>query len=226
MDIFSDLLIHSANIPQHTVIMILSFPIISTIIAIFRYFMGLKSFGLYPQLMIIYTLYTFSIIQSSNELDFLRGLKIELLFLAASIISISISKKLLDSLNFHVVPRKNLLLTIGMISVIAILFLANLSDKKGVLEVSFLGIFGILTVSEKYLNFSMKKGTRNAFKHMIYTLVPCIFIGFIITSSQFESFLLQNSWIVIIAILSNLLIAGYGGIRLSEIFRFKNINQN
>lgn len=226
MDILSNLLINEANIPYHTVIMLLSFPIISTIIALVRYFLGVKSFGLYPHLMIIYTLYTFSIITNTNSVDFFRGLKIELLFLLAAIISISLSKKFFDRVNFHVIPRKNLLLTIGIASVILVLFLANLSDKKGVLEVPFIAIFGILVVAEKYLNFSMKKGTLNAIKYMVYTIVSCVAITFIITAPIFQNILLSNTWIIIVAIFANILIGSYGGIRLSEILRFKNIKSN
>jgi len=223
MDIISNLLISEARIPYHTAIMILSFPIISTMIAIFRYYFGFKTFGLYPHIILIYALYSFSII-SDFGLDFFRGFKLSMLFLLVAILSVSASKILFAQINFHIVPKKNLYLTIGLISILFVFLFAKEYDKRSILEVQFLGILAILTLSEKYLNFSIKKGQRSAFWYMFNTITVSTLLSFLITSNLFQQILLGNTWIILVAIIINIIVGSYTGLRISELIRFRKIS--
>jgi len=223
MDIISNFIISEAQIPYHTAIMILTFPIISTLIAVFRYYLGIKSFGLYPHIILIYTFYSFSII-SDHSLDFLKGFKLAMLFLVIAILAISSAKILLDRVNFHIVPKKNLFLTIGLLSILLVFLIANQFDRRSILEVQFLGILAILTLSEKFLNFSIKKSTKSALSYMTNTIITSTILAFLITSTTFQTILLENTWIILIAILINVIVGNYTGMRLSELIRFRKIS--
>lgn len=223
MDIISNTLTQNFELPYHTLILILSFPIITTIIGFIRYYLGIKTLGIYPHIMIIYSLYFFA--QSTlTSTDFLKGLKYELLFIFAAVVSITIAKYAFDSLNLHIISKKNLILTIGVLGILLGMILSSILEKKTIVKVDFIGIIGILIVAESYLTLSIKKGVQSSLRRLVSTIVICSLIAFLISNDTYQSILVANTWIVVIFIFLNIFIGRYTGLRLSEVIRFGGIS--
>lgn len=176
--------------------------------------------------MIIYSLYFFAQSDLLNT-DFLKGLKFELLFIFAAVVSITVAKYAFDSLNLHIISKKNLILTVGVLGILIAMIASSILEKKSIVKVDFIGIIGILIVAESYLTLSIKKGIQSSLRRLFSTIVICTLLAFLISNDTYQNILIANTWIVVLFIFLNIFIGRYTGLRLSEVIRFGGIsNEN
>jgi hypothetical protein len=69
MDFVSNYLINVAGIPSNTVILLFTLPFLATLIGTFRYIIGLRTFNLYPHLILTYIFFQLSINQVGSGYD-------------------------------------------------------------------------------------------------------------------------------------------------------------
>lgn len=209
----------AGGINADTVFLILILPFVALLVSFFRHFIGLKTFGMYESLILAYALYFISP-------NFIIGLKFGLPIIFIAWMVSEITRRALDKVRLHYISKVSLKISIASILILALFAIAAYYNRTGYYTVSALPIVIILALVESVSIFQIKKGNLKTNLISLETLIVSLIAYFIISSKTVESFLLHNSYIVILPIFGNFLVGRWSGLRLSEYSRFKNIFKN
>ncbi len=194
-----------------TIMLILLFPIIATIIAFSRQVIGITTFGVYTPSMV-----TLSFIVMSLKFGLIIFF---IILIAGSLIRLTISKfRLLYT------PKVAIILT-GASFVILMSMSAGTYYK--IADITALTIFPMIimiTLSEKFMSTQSGKGFVSAIVSTLETLIVSLVCYFIVTLDIVQTFVLGNpGWMFLIVIIINILLGRYTGLRLSEYARFREV---
>jgi hypothetical protein len=94
-------------------------------------------------------------------------------------------------------------------------------------DITTLAIFPMLimtTISEKFVQLQTGKGIKSAVFSIVATLLIAVISCFIVTRDLVQAFTLSYpGWIFLAAIILNVFLGKYTGLRLTEYFRFREI---
>lgn len=197
------------GIPSQTVILLLMLPIIATILAFLKQFVGLTSFGLY----------TPSII----ALSFLSlGWVVGLLFLLCIVFASYAARRVMRRWRMLFVPKMAIVL--AFTSFILLLMLAVGAYFNIVLAPDTIFVLLIMsTLSESLLTTSIEEGWRSAIQGIVETIVSALLCVLIVRLPSFQSFILAYPEALLLTIVANILLGRYAGLRLTEYFRFRQL---
>lgn len=209
----------AGGIRQETIYLILTLPFIALLVSFFRHFIGLKTFGMYESLILAYALYFISP-------NFLVGLKFGLPIIFIAWVVSELTRRALDKVRMHYISKVSLKISIASILTLVFLALAAYYNRSGYYTVSALPIIVILTLVESVSILQIKKGNLKTNLITLETLVVSFVSYFIISNKVVEGFLLNNSYLVVLALFGNFFVGRWSGLRISEYIRFKNIFKN
>lgn len=208
---FTDWLIQN-GISKNTLELLVAITIVATIVSLFRYIFGTKSYGIYAPIIL-------AIAYSYTGLKY--GLSITLAVILISLVSYSVLKKI----RMHYITRVAInycLLAIGLIAFIIIikkygLGLENISNVPALALISIAGLS----------DFFIKQFVQKSLKTSVMTLASTVLVAsagwFIITRDYISDYVINNLWIIIALIVVNLLIGQFKGLRLKDYFRFRSV---
>ena len=223
MDFVSNYLINVAGIPTNTVILLFTLPFLATLIGTFRYIIGLRTFNLYPHLILTYIFFQLSINQVGSGYDQLGGIKYGLFIVVFTLLCTSIIKAVTNRINMHFIPKKALIISFICLCLLTSLVFASLLYRSSFINVDLIVLLMIIVIAEEYLSMYTKRGFIVALKMSLGTLALSIGMFLLITYDKFQSLILSNSWIIVVVILLNFFIGKYLGLRITEYFRFRNL---
>lgn len=199
------------GVPLETVILILMFPIIATLIVFFRQVIGIKAFGVYTPLII-----TFAFLAT-------HGLRYGIAIFISVILVGMLTRFFLKSLRILYLPRVAILLSVVAITMLILLTFGGSLKRTGLAAVSIFPILIMITLVEKFIAIQIEKDTKTAFILAIETLIISI-VGYFVASWEFLiQALVYWPWIVIFTLPLNILLGKWTGLRLSEYLRFKEV---
>jgi len=199
------------GVPLETISLILILPIIATFIAFLRQVLGIKAFGIYTPLLIIFAFLA---------TDGLRyGIAI---FIAVILIGMAM-RFVLRPFRLLYLPRVAIMVSVVAILILLILVIGGNMKRTGLASVSIFPILIMITLVEKFITVQIEKGNKTALILAFETLVISI-AGFYIASWKFLiDFLITYPWITLLTIPFNIALGKWTGLRLSEYFRFRNV---
>jgi len=199
------------GVPLETVSLILMLPIIATFIAFLRQVVGIKAFGIYTPLLIIFAFLA---------TDGLRyGIAI---FIAVILIGMAM-RFVLKPFRLLYLPRVAIMVSIVAILILFILVIGGNMKRTGLASVSIFPILIMITLVEKFITVQIEKGNKTAIILAFETLLISI-AGFYIASWKFLiDFLIAYPWVTLLTIPFNFALGKWTGLRLSEYFRFRNV---
>jgi hypothetical protein len=207
------------GVPINSIILILMLPLIATILAFARQVIGIKAFGL--------------VTPTITALAFLvMGLPAGLTVFAAVLVSGTLTRVLLRRLRLLYLPRMALVLT--TIS-LAILVLLGVSLNLNALVPRPFAIFPslqpiafsifpsliLIILAEEFIALQFKSGARTALTTTFWTLALAIITYYIVSWELLRTLLLSYPEIILLTIPANLALGRWGGLRLTEYFRFR-----
>lgn len=199
------------GLPEKTLELLIAITIVATVVSIFRYILGTKSYGIYaPIILAIAYSYT--------------GLKYGLATTVVVITTTLISHYLLKKIRMHYITRIAINYCLLAVAIMGFVLIAH-RYKLGLENISNippLALIGIATLSD----FFIKQLVRKSFKSSITTFVGTLLVAtvgwFIITRDFASNYVINNLWIIPALIVFNLLIGQFRGLRLNDYFRFKS----
>lgn len=209
----------SGGIPKETFFLILSIPFVAVVITFFRYIIGVRSFSIYEPLIVAYALYFIS-----N--DFLTGLKFGIPFLFAVWLVGELSGRALRKSRLHHFSIISLKLSFASLLVIGVFLAAVYLDRSGFFTINALPLIIMITLLEAVSFFQVKKGGFEANMLTTQTIIVAVVSYLIISTGRFAEILVSNSYLVFFALIGIYLIGRYSGLKLSELFRFRNVLKN
>lgn len=202
-------LVHE-GVPLHNIYMILIIPIIATLIALIRQLIGIKTFGIYTPTLIALAFLSIGI---------WYGLMLFMIIMVVGTITRLIGKRL----RFLYVPRMAILLIIVSLSIIATYIGGIYLGATGLVNVSILPILLLIILAENFIAAQMEKGTKNAIKLTLFTLIVSIVAYYFVSWSWFREVLLGYPELILLAILVNVAIGRWTGLRVLEYYRFRKL---
>jgi len=194
-----------------TVILILMFPVIATLIVFLRQVLGIKAFGIYTPLII-----TFAFLATH---DLRYGIAI---FISVILVGM-LTRFLLRPLRLLYLPRVAIMLSVVAAAMLILLTFGGSLRRTGLAAVSIFPILIMITLVEKFVAIQIEKGDKTAIILAIETLIISI-VGYFIASWHFLiQALIYWPWIILFTFPINIILGKWTGLRISEYFRFKEI---
>lgn len=199
------------GLPQETVVFLLLLPIAATIIAFARQVVGIKGFGIYTPLII--------------SLAFLAtGLKIGLSFFAVIILVGTLVRFLVKSIALLYLPRMAIVLTCVAIAILLVFLIGAHFNYQGIINTSVFAVLIMISLVEKFIAAQIERGAKNAIVLTLETIVLSSICYLIISWSWLQTIVLDHPfWIILGAVVINLLLGRWTGLRLYEYYRFRDV---
>lgn len=210
------------SVSIETIILLILFPVIVTIVVLLRQVVGIKAFGIYTPSIITLS---FVFIAQDQWSDIKYAITIYVIVLFVGMVMRYVLKKF----RFLYLPRVAINLSVVSFSVLATLAVAGSLNKTGFASASIFPILVIITLVEKFVTVQIEKGSRTAIMLAIETLFIAL-IGYTILSPttpigrEIINFTLQYPVAVLLAMpLINIFIGKWTGLRFFEYLRFKDV---
>jgi hypothetical protein len=208
--------IHAAvadGVPASTIVLLLLFPMVTSVIAASRHLIGLRGFGIFtPALVAVGFLAT--------------GLFTGLLLFAVILFTASLGRIFLKRLRLLYLPRVSLLLWFVCLSVLAVLLISPSIQMENIAGLSIFPTLVLVLLAETFIDAQNKQGMHQAAQLTLETLVLATFSYLIMTLQSVQRFVLLNPEITILSVgLFNIFMGKYIGLRLLEYWRFRSMLQ-
>jgi len=201
----------AGGVPVNTVVLLLLFPLVAVLVAFSRNVVGINGFGiLTPAVVAMAFLST--------------GPWVGLILFGVILLTATVARMLIRRVKVPYLPRMAFLIWLVSLSVLGLLVGAA---KVRVANLNELGIFPILLfvlLAETFIDAQITRTVKAALVMTAETLVLALVAFFIIGSVWVQSLVLLHPEIVVLAILVvDLMIGRYSGLRLLEIWRFREL---
>jgi len=199
------------GVPANTIVLVLLFPLIASLIAASRHIIGLRGFGIYIPAVLSVALVSTGVFAGT------------VIFLA--IISVALfSKKILRNLRLSYLPRTALLLWMISMSILFVLLAAPLLNVAKLMSINIFPILILVLLSENFLDAQASTKPTDAFAIALETLVLAFISGFILRWEFMQKLaLLQPELLIICTVAFNILVGKFVGLRVTEWLRFRPI---
>ena len=197
--------------PQETLIYILMLPLVATLITFARQVIGIKGFGMFSPLLLIFAFV-------------ISGLKYGLIILGVVLITGSLIRLVLKGRRLMYLPRIALVLALVTVVILAMLTVGGLLGQRNFLQVSILPLLIIIALVEEFVAVQLKMRLKMATILTLETLALAI-IGYFLVSWPFlqSLVLVYPFWILGLALVINWLLGKWTGLRLTELYRFRRV---
>ena len=203
----------SQGVPVETVVYVLMYPVILTIIAFARQVIGIKAFGIYtPSVIAVAFLAT--------------TLKYGVAIFAVVILVALGMRYLLRNFQLLYMSRTAIMLSVTAISVLIFLVIGGVFNRTGLASVSIFPILIMITIVEKFVVAQIEKGFRTAFFLALETILLAVICYFVVKWEAFQMLVLNYPVTVIFIVLLNIFIGRWQGLRLYEYLRFRDVIKN
>ncbi|MBT3412831.1 MAG: PKD domain-containing protein [Candidatus Jacksonbacteria bacterium] len=193
-----------------TVFLILILPIIATLMAFSRQFIGIKTFGIYIPTILAITLAT-------------TGLYEGLITLAVILAVGTVMRIQFKKLRLMYLPRVAIVLTTVSFAALILLFVSTFMPTLNLLVVSIFPILILIVLVEEFVKVQMEEGTKHAFVITLETIAISVVGYYIIEWSFLRDLILSYPEIVLTTIFINVLLGKWHGLRLLEYYRFREV---
>lgn len=197
------------GVPENTVVLLLLLPLIATIVSVLHYVVGVSGYGIFmPTMMAVALLAT--------------GLRAGLILFIAVLGVALLGNKILKKWKLHFWPGRSITLLIISFTVFVILSLAAYFGISDVQKISIFPILFMILLTEEFIRTQLSKSKKEALRLTLGTLLLAIFGAVLMRTEWLQNLVLSYSEMVILTVIVvNIIVGRYGGIRLTEIKRFK-----
>ena len=199
------------GLAANIVVLILLFPIITSIIAASRHLIGLKGFGVYAPAVLSVAFVSTGII---------TGLSMFITVLVTALISRAAVKKL----RLQYLPRTAMLLWGVSVAVLVLLAATSIFGLTTFLTINIFPLLIIMLLSENFMETQLMSSQSQAVRLTLETVLIAIVCSLLISLDSVQTFVLLNPELTIATVaLFNVIVGKYSGLRFLEYFRFRSI---
>jgi hypothetical protein len=206
----TEVVANKEGVPENTIVLLLLLSLVATLVSLLHYVVGLSGYGIFMPTMMAVTFLATGIPE---------GLVLFGIILAITLLS----NVFLRKLKLHFWPARSITLLFvslgifGMFTAVA---------KLNIFDVSKISIFPILfmiLLTEEFVRTQLVKSKKEAMRLTVGTLILAAVGALTMGIKEIQELVLKFPLaVVIVVVVVNILVGSYGGIRLTEIKRFKN----
>ena len=201
----------SKGVPVNTIVLVLLFPLVASLIAGSRHIIGLRGFGVYIPAVLSVALISTGIMEG-------------IIIFLAIVITASVAKKLIIPLKLSYLPRTALLLWMISIGILGTMFLSPSINMVTLMTVNIFPILILVLLAENFLDAQSRTKQTEAIALTVETIVLSAIGGLILKWETMQKLALLEPELLILGIASlNIIIGKFTGLRISERLRFRSI---
>ncbi len=201
----------SQGVPQETLIYLLMLPIVATVIALARQVIGIKGFGIYTPLIIAFAFLA-------------TGLKYGIIFFFTILITGTLARLFIRKFRLLYLPRMAIALTVVVLAILAIFYFGAYNGQTNLISISIFTVLIMVTLVEKFLAAQIERGGKGAMFLTMETLILSIICYWVASWVWLQAFILSHPLATIfLAIIINIFLGKWTGLRLIEYFRFREV---
>ncbi|MGH9857755.1 MAG: 7TM domain-containing protein, partial [Acidobacteriota bacterium] len=198
------------GVPINSITLVLMLPVIATILSFSRQVIGIKAFGL--------------VTPAITTLSFLvMGLRYGLIVFIAVLLAGTLTRMVMRQLRLLYLPRMALVLTSVSISILTLFGIGVATNNTTLVSFSIFPILILTLLAEEFIALQFKAGARPALIVTAWTLALAIGCYFIVSWELLRTVIVSYPEVVLLAIPINILLGRWGGLRLTEYFRFRKL---
>lgn len=196
----------ASGVPEQTIVLLLLFPLVATVIAAARHFLGLRGFG-------VFTPAVLSIVFLATGLQLGLTLFLGILGLAV------LGRIAIRRLRLQYLPHLAMLVWVMSMGLLTLFVFAP--------ELGNTDIFPILLLvllTETFISAQISHGAKNAAKMTVETLVLAVVSYFLMSMNATQVWVLTHPELTIGALAGvNILLGQFTGLRMLEYWRFREL---
>jgi len=196
------------GVSQNVIYLLLAVPILTFVIAFFRQFIGISTFGVYAPLMLSLSF-------------FVLGLKFGFSVFVVVLFISYVIRVLFEKVDLLYIPRVSLLLSVLSLSFLLALFLAVYFKSSINLSLAIFPMMVMATVSEKFMSTQSSAGLKNAILAVAETVFVALAGYVFIKWSFIENQILAVPELVLLPMIGLVWLGKFTGLRLSEYIKFR-----
>lgn len=203
----------NAGVPANTLVLLLMLPGVAALIAATRHFIGIRGFGIFlpAALSVVF-------VATGPVLGNLLFLVIVFVSTAARIILRRIKIKL------QYLPRMALILLLVVLGILGILFAAPIIKEPALASVSIFPVLILVLLAEDFSKVQLGKSAKTAVNLTTETLILALMSYIFLTFKPVQQIaLLHPEGFIISVFVFDILVGRYMGLRLIELWRFKDL---
>jgi len=198
------------GLPANIIVLLLLFPMITSLIAFARHVIGLKGFGVFIPAVL-------SVAFASTGI--LTGAVVIIVLLATTIAKLSVKR-----LRLPLLPRTAMLLWVVSLLVALTLIASSWFGTASLLTLNIFPILIVMLITENFISTQLFNSQKEALSITFETLLVAVLGAFIINMETIQQFVLLYPELSLIAVaIINILVGRYTGLRLLEKTRFQSI---
>ena len=207
------------GVPPNTIVLLLLFPVVATMIAAARHVVGLRGFGVFTPAVIAVTFLA-------------TGLRLGLTLFIAIMVIATAGRVLLRHLRLQYLPQMAQLILILCLGIIGILLvspwiMAVTGSWFGFDRLVNVGIFPILVLvllTETFISTQITHGWRRAANVTVETILLATASFFAMNVPEIQDWVLTNPEVTIVGVgLTNIALGRFTGLRILEYWRFREL---
>lgn len=197
------------GVPENTVVLLLLLPLVATLVSVIHYVGGFSGYGIFmPTMMAVALMAT--------------GVGSGLILFAVILAITLLSNLLVKKMKLHYWPARSITLLFVGLGTFGAMMATSYMEIVEVSKISIFPILFMILLTEEFVRTQLIKSKKEAVRLTIGTLVLAVAGAMIMGIEGIEGMVLKRAEIVIlIVVVINVLVGKYGGIRLTEIKRFK-----
>ena len=199
----------SRGVPENTVALLLLLPLVATLVSVIHYVIGFSGYGIFmPTMMAVALLAT--------------GVGSGLILFAVILAITLLSNLLVKKLKLHFWPARSITLLFVSMGTFAAMVVTSYIKIVDVGKISIFPILFMILLTEEFARTQLIKSKKEAVRLTTGTLVLAVAGAMVMGVEGIEEMVLKRAEIVILVVVAtNILVGRYGGIRFTEIKRFK-----
>jgi hypothetical protein len=197
------------GVPENTIVLLLLLPLVATLVSFLHYVVGLSGYGIFiPTMMAVALLAT----------GVPGGLALFGVILGITLLSNIFLKKL----KLHFWPARSITLLFVGLGTFAVMALAANIKMFDVSKISIFPILFMILLTEEFVRTQLIKSKKEAVKLTLGTLILAAVGALAMGVPSIRGWALRYpELMILLVIVVNIIVGSYGGIRWTEIKRFK-----
>lgn len=204
------ILASKADVNLESIYLVLVLPIIALVIVIFRNIIGFETFGTFTPILISLTFLTTGI--------FWGVMLFSIIVCTGTLFRFAFRK-----IHIHLVARMAMLIAVVGLTMLGIIIIGVHWNWGALVNISILPMVIMAGIVENFTRTQMEMGTREALRLTLSTLLAAIISYYVVDVAGVQSLVLVFPELTVIAIVIEIILGRWNGIRLTEYIRFYKI---
>lgn len=203
----------SAGVPANTIVLLLLLPGVAVFIAAARHLIGIRGFGIFlPAALSVVFIATGPFV----------GIGLFLIIVIVSTVARIVLRK--SKIKLQYLPRMALILHFVVLGILGLLFTAPFLRQPDLANISIFPVLFLVLLAEEVTRVQLGKSLNVAINLTSETLILALVSYILLTLKPVQELALLNpETLVISVILINFILGKYVGLRLLEMWRFRNL---